>query len=417
MKNKLFKIGVSSSLWTFLLIGTSFPSWAGGYQVNLMGVKQIGMGHVGAGMALDASSVYFNPGALPFLKDKFTVTGGLAAISSQVGYSSTTSNYSTYANNPVVTPFNLYVAAKLNEKFSLGLGVYTPYGSTVKWDENWAGQYLIRDISLRAIYFQPTASYKITEKISLGAGLIYALGFVDLNKATPTSDVNGKPGNAHLNGSTGNFGYNLGLYVKPVEKLSVGLTYHSQINMNISGGTTNFNVPASASATFPANTTFSASLPLPALWALGFGYDVTDKLKLGVDVNYTQWDAYKSLDFEFSQNPGTLNSKEKKNYHNTWAFRVGGQYKVSEKFIVRAGTYYDLSPVDMNHNYSPETPDADKLGLSAGLSFNPTEHFGIDASFLYINGKKTYGYSDKQGFGGNYKYVAYIPALGLNYKF
>lgn len=400
----------------FLLTLSPFMANAGGYQVNLMGIKQVGMGHTGTGLAQDAATVYFNPGGMTFLKDKYSFSGGASIVYSHTGFTSNTSNYTAYTNSPASTPFNVYGSVKLKERWAVGLGVYTPYGSTVKWEDNWSGQYLIKEISLKSFYFQPTVAFKVNDKIGIGAGLVYALGSVKLSKSIPVNYPDGHPGSTTLEGKASNFGYNLGLYVKPVEKLSIGLTYHSRVDMNLSGGTANFDVPASLATNFP-NTNFSASIPLASLTSLGITFKATEKLDVAVDVNYSGWSAYKSLDFTFDKTtPSLQNSKNPRNYTNAWIYRVGGQYKLVEKLAVRAGAYYDLTPVDKN-NYSPETPDANKLGLSAGFSYNPTERFGIDGAFLFISGQSTIGNYEQANFKGTYKTLAFIPALALSYHF
>lgn len=401
---------------TFLLISSPLAATAGGYQVNLMGVKQIGMGHTGTALAQDAATVYFNPGGMVFLNSKYSFSGGVSAVISHTGFASGTANYTAYTNSPASTPFNAYGSLKVKERWAVGLGVYTPYGSTVKWEDNWKGQYLIKEISLKSFYFQPTVSFKVCDKLGIGAGLVYALGYVKLSKALPVNYADGHAGSTTLEGNTNNFGYNLGVYAKPTEKLHIGLTYHSRVDMNLSGGSANFDVPPSLASNFP-NTTFSASIPLASLTSLGLTYKATEKLDVALDVNYTGWDAYKSLDFTFEKNTSSLqNSQNPRNYKNAWAVRIGGQYKLAEKLTVRTGAYYDLTPVDLS-NYSPETPDANKLGLSAGFSYRPTERFGIDGAFLFIDGQSTVGNYAPGNFKGTYKTLAYIPALAVSYNF
>jgi long-chain fatty acid transport protein len=51
-----------------------------GYQVNLQGQKQTGMGHTGTGLLLGPSSIHFNPGALAFLEGNFFLSGGISGV-------------------------------------------------------------------------------------------------------------------------------------------------------------------------------------------------------------------------------------------------------------------------------------------------------------------------------------------------
>jgi hypothetical protein len=49
-------------LTAYCLLPTSY-CFAGGFQINLQGQKQTGMGHTGTGLLLDGAPLFFNPGA------------------------------------------------------------------------------------------------------------------------------------------------------------------------------------------------------------------------------------------------------------------------------------------------------------------------------------------------------------------
>ncbi|MEM6264752.1 MAG: hypothetical protein AAGI38_19725, partial [Bacteroidota bacterium] len=62
------------------LLLSSGTLFAGGIQLNLLGCRQLGMGHTGTGIALDGANLVFNPGSIGFLpKRVFQVAGLLSA--------------------------------------------------------------------------------------------------------------------------------------------------------------------------------------------------------------------------------------------------------------------------------------------------------------------------------------------------
>jgi long-chain fatty acid transport protein len=398
---------------------TSIPMlmFAGGFQVNLQGNKQTGMGHLGTALTLGASNVYFNPGSMSFLEDDFSAELGASFITAKVAFQDQSTGITERTDNPLGTPFYVYGAYKINEKLSAGIGVYTPYGSTVDWGENWSGKEQIQDIKLQAIYIQPTLSYKLTDKLGFGAGLNVVLGSVELNRSLGGSV--GNDNTVNLKGSTTAFGFNTGLYFQATEDLSIGLTYRSQVDVELTEGDADFNVNPIVGLGVK-DTKFSATLPLPATTTLGFGYKVNDKLLVSLEGSFVQWSAYESLDFDFEVNSPTLpDSKNPRNYEDAFIIRVGAQYSASDKLDVRAGFYYDQSPVQDDF-FSPETPNSDNIGLTLGASFEASERFGIDASFLYIIGmeRESYGPTGIGGtFGGKYASRSYIPGIGLHYNF
>ena len=53
---------------------------AQGFQVNLQGQTQQGMGGAGTGLVQDAAAVFFNPGGVSFLKENTINAGATATI-------------------------------------------------------------------------------------------------------------------------------------------------------------------------------------------------------------------------------------------------------------------------------------------------------------------------------------------------
>lgn len=389
-------------------------SLAGGYQVNLQGNKQTGMGHLGTSFYLGASSAYFNPAMMGLDSNKLSFEVGGSAIFGSVSYQNQETGISESTDNPVGTPFYFYGTYKINEKLSAGLGVYTPFGNSVKWGDDWSGKNLIQDISLQAIYIQPTLSYNISDKLSFGAGLTYVLGSFDINRAVPAPIGNNNSSN--LQGDETGIGFNTGIYFKATEKLSLGLTYRSQVDIELENGDIDFTVDPALASSFPDGK-FAATLPLPATTTLGLAYRVSDKLLLSVEGSFVEWSAYKSLDFDFENNTASLEDSENpRNYDDAIIVRIGGEYLVQEGFALRAGFYYDQSPITDEY-FNPETPNSDNLGFTAGFSYAITANLGVDASFLYIAGLERESTYKPANFSGKYKGAVVIPGIGLNYKF
>ena len=388
--------------------------WAGGYQVNLQGNKQTGMGHLGSSFYLGASSTYFNPAMMGLDSNKISFELGGSAIFGSVTYQNQETGISESTDNPVGTPFYFYGTYQINDKLAAGLGVYTPFGNSVKWGDDWSGKNLIQDISLTAIYIQPTLSYKINEMISVGAGLTYVLGSFEINRAAPLPIGNNNSSN--LKGEETGIGFNAGVHIKATEKLSIGLTHRSQVDIELEDGDIDFTVDPALQAAFPDGK-FSATLPLPATTTLGIAYQLNEKLLLSVEGSFVGWSTYESLDFDFETNTSSLlDSENPINYEDAVIIRVGAQYLVNAALAVRAGFYYDQSPVTDEY-FNPETPNSDNLGFTAGLSYNISDKFGVDASFLYIAGLERESEYQPAGFGGKYKGAVVIPGIGLNYKF
>ena len=237
-----------------------------------------------------------------------------------------------------------------------------------------------------------------------------------MRKGVPIQDSTGAYGEGKLLGKASGYGFNGGIYYQATEKFSIGLDYRSAVKVSIDGGTANFKVPASVQEYFP-ETTFSTGITLPQTITLGFGYKANSKLKLAVDVNYVGWKSYDSLIIDFDTNTDKLKDiHSARVYKNSTIFRVGAQYQLNEKVTVRAGTYYDMSPVKSGY-LTPETPDADKIGITAGATIQIKKRLNFDISLLYIEGMKRTDTNIETQFSGTYKTRAFVPGFSLGYLF
>lgn len=386
---------------------------AEGYQVNLQSARQNGMGHTGTGLNLGAASLHFNPGALSFMTADTEFSGGGTAIFSNNTFQKAGSDYVFESDNPVSTPFYLYGAKRFNERLVGGLSVTTPFGNSLVWGDDWDGRFLIQDIALKAIFVQPTVSYRLNEKWSVGAGLVFAYGDVLLNKALPVQGGEGD-GQVELSGKTTSFGANAGIYFQASEALSLGLSYRSTVNMEMDEGEAKFTVPASLRGQFP-NTTFSAAMPMPGSITFGAGWQVNERLLLAADVQHVLWSSYKDLNFEFEADevPDSYNVR---NYENTTIGRVGAEYLVSDLLTARLGFAYDPTPIP-DGLLTPETPGANKPNVTSGLTLRPSSKLSVDAAFQFIWAEERSGGFDPANYYGTYNTNAVLLSIGLNYAF
>ena len=409
------------------LLAATPGALASGFQIGLSGQKNIGLGGAGTGLYLDQAAQFYNPGAFAFVQGS-GLQGGVNLAAPRISFRADGGGSQETLQNKNVFPFNGYAGFGPKEgKWKLGVAVYTPFGSELHYGAGWTGRYALTDINLRSVFGQFTAAYALTPKLAVGAGLVTLLyGDVDLQRDIPLQSQAGGTFHAQLTGKADHkLGVNAGILFKPTDKLSLGLSYRSAIDAHVSGGSIALtNAPAAVAGSFSA-TSFDVTLPLPDVYSFGLGVRPTDKLLLAFDANLVGWSRYRTLDFTY--NGGVLGgqaaSSSKRQYQDALAFRLGGQYKVTDNFTLRAGTFYDFACVKDGF-VTPETPDADRLGLTAGFTYSIGERFGIDGSYLFEDFMQRSqsqsqlldnGTTDR--VAGTYKTTIHVPGLGLFVKF
>lgn len=375
------------------------------------------MGHTGVGLLSDAATLHFNCGAMSFLDTNYHFSFGTSIIIPRTAYQMPyPGNYISETVHNIGTPISFYFTTRIkkHDKLALGIGMYNPYGSRQQWPDDWIGQFLIREINLKTFFVQPSASYKINEKIGIGVGFIYAFGDFGLRKGVPVQNSSEEYGEGTLNGKASGFGFNSGVYFKPDSTWSVGITYRSAVKTSVDNGTAEFVVPNSLAEYFPS-TTFSTGLKLPSVLSLGIGY-TKKNWRFAFDFNYVGWNSYDSLVIDFAENTDKLaDIHSARKYKNSYVARLGAEYNLKENYVFRLGVYFDKTPVQDGY-LTPETPDTDKIGITSGFSYSINSKFKIDLSFLYIHGKERYDQNLETEFAGTYKSRAFIPGIGLSLK-
>ena len=168
------------ALASLAMLPLSYAS-AEGFQVNAQSAKQAGMGHVGVAMKLGAESMHFNPAGLVFMDKTVDLSAGLSGVFAHASFEQGDYKHST--DNTPSTPLYVYAGFKIYDNLAAGISVNTPYGSGINWGNDWRGSHLIQDISLKAFNIQPTISWKIMDRLSIGAGLMMEFGNISMSRA------------------------------------------------------------------------------------------------------------------------------------------------------------------------------------------------------------------------------------------
>lgn len=435
---------------------------AEGYQINSLSAKQLGMGHTGIALKLGAENMYFNPAGLAFMKETFDISGSIIGTMPTVTATIDGKKYET--DNGVSTPLGIHAAFSIYDNLKAGVSFFTPYGSAINWTENWPGAVLTQNVKLQIFAIQPTVSWAITPRFSIGAGAMISWASVDLNKGLVTASTMDKvlamqgvdfsfgqtsPASVNLNGKSEIVaGLNVGAMFDVNDKITVGASFRTKMALKVNAGDAtvryaNDIAQGALGSTLDLinNANFKAEMPAPWVLGLGVSYKPIDRLTLAFDARLTGWNAYKALNIDFlAEQLTSFNQHITKNYKNSWCYSVGGQFALTDRFDARLGIMIDTTPVNDKY-YNPETPGMTKIEPTVGFSFRPTPSVSIDLAFMYVAGlgadnvsceysdllgkqvlaqnpaASALGFSSTGTINADYKLRALSPAIGISYRF
>ena len=436
---KRFLIGAMTAL-------SAMSMMAEGYQINTLSAKQLGMGHTGTALKLGSESMIFNPAALGFSNRTLDISGSVTGIKAIATADYNGGKYQT--KNGISTPMAINASFRIYDNFQAGISFYTPYGSAIDWTKDWPGAELNQKVNLKVFTVQPTFAWRITPKLSVGAGLMISWGNVNLDKALVSGrsfdalmGAMGVPSNlgesaaasVNLKGTSDvALGANVGIMYDINSKWTVGADFRTRMQMKVPAGVAQVDYATETARKVLEQkvglineANFSAAMPCPYVLNVGASFKPDERLTLAADVQLTGWKTYRTLNIEFPDNIKDFSQHITKDYRNAMAYKIGAQYALTDRFDLRAGLMIDTTPVNKNY-YNPETPGMTKIEPTVGFSFRPIERLSIDFSFMYIAGtgeddaKCTYmDLLTRQpvSFEADYHVHAFAPAIGINYAF
>jgi long-chain fatty acid transport protein len=422
------------------------------------------MGRGGTGVAApcgDGSTIFFNPAGLAFSSGQ-AVSVGATFIAAAGSFTNDITGDKTNLEKKVIPVPSGYYQRPLNDRWSVGLGVFVPYGLETNWPENFEGRFLGYRSMIRAVYVQPTAAVKLTDWLAVGGGVDLTFLHVQLRQHADLSTVAAAPGvtfgnlgipsgtdfaDANLHGNATNMGANLGIQLKVNSRLSLGARYLTRQRVEINKASVDFTqintgilLPQGNPLGLPAGTPLDAVLApqflpdsqlsnqtgntvltLPEQLVVGAAYDVTPKLKLLFDYQWVNWQVFDALVLNF-QHAGQKIIVE--NYNATSGFRFGGEYAYSPDTHFRLGvlTHEAAAP---SQTVTPNLPEGPRTEFTAGFGTRLMSRLKVDLAYQYIDQADRRGRTTDGGLigppstinNGLYTFHAHLFGATLTYAF
>jgi long-chain fatty acid transport protein len=408
-----------------ILLFTASTSFAAGFRLPEAGAKAMGMGFAFTAQADDPSAIYFNPAGLTQLQGQNVMVGVSYVRENGAEYNGATPLTGGATVNETQKSLNFFIPNAYYTKttpdgyFAYGVGIFSPFGLGQEYNDKNTSIFRnqITKIDLQTIVVNPTIAFKVNEFLSFGVGIDWMYGKAKLD-TTPVAPGAGNLYNSELKGDGDAWGYNFGVLFKPTANLRIGANYRSPFTLLIKNGDVNLSSisPAYGSGLLgptPKNTKGSATIAMPATFALGAAYTV-GKLTVEADADWTFWHSFGSLPITIQDQVPTLFSKNNpKRWEDVVAFRLGAEYRVTDPLALRVGFVYDPTPVP-GDTMGPELPDSTRLNYMAGVGYK-VGPLTIDAAGMYIQ-KFDRTVTNPQ-FSGTWKGDAWLASLDVGYKF
>lgn len=390
------KMTMKAAAAAVMAVCAASAAHAAGFMLTEQSAGALGRAYAGVGVdGTDLSGVYYNPATMT-LHPGTQIQAGFVAVGLDLAFEGEKNGQAVTENgqyNTQAIPHG-YISHQLNDSMWVGLAMTVPFGMGTEYDDNWA--YANRGISAEVLTFDfnPNVAWKVSDKLSLGAGMSIQYAAADLKMKENLQGQIGMPVtvDGEIDADSWAWGFNVGLMWSPLENLRFGLSYRSKVNHHADGDFT-LNNPRLQDQPFGGIDqmmgTFDgkASLSAPA-WAMATAaWDVNELLSLYATFRWTDWSSFDTLRIKSSGLALLGGAKTVENHwQDTYLVSVGADLRFTNWWTFRAGIGYETSAVDDPKYRTAIIPDADRLWLALGSSFHATKNMQIDVSAAWLHG-------------------------------
>lgn len=358
-----------------------FASVAGASGFALQNQTGSGNGTAFAGAAAsaeDAGTIYFNPAGMTYLPQGHNIAVAGTLLNRSIEFRNTNSAQGTLAwgstNGGNAGGLSLipagYYAYSISPSLRVGVGVSPTFGNKTEYTPDFLGRNSAISTKWEQTNINPSIAYKLNDKVSVAAGLNYALLHLHLRQGVASSSTQ----LADISASADGWGYNLGLMWQISPSTRLGLAYRSTIEFNATDGRNRNPV---------TSYDFTAKVKTPDNFSMALSQQLSDRWEMLGDVTWTGWSSIQNLDL-ISKSTGNVAARLSYNFRDTWRVGLGANYKYNDQWKFRFGTAYDRSPVKTPEDRTMTLPDSDRIWLSFGAKYQLSKVSSVDFGYTHI---------------------------------
>jgi len=322
------------------------------------------------------SAVFYNPAAITQLEG-VQARAGVYAVTIKDNFRPPSGGSFENKDRLIPVPNGYLTWSPENTPLSLGFGVSTPFGLSFEYPDDIPSRDVNKKAKFAVVSFAPVAAWQLTNTLSIGIGPTINYGALQDFRGL------GVPGDGfRFRGADTAYGFNAGIFWKPLPQHAFGVTYHSAMNFDFSGHTNITVKPFAAlgdqrKVRLPEEDA-TLSVDLPQFIVAGYSFRPTPEWNFEVDVEWTDWDVVNSLPLrqQFSPDGAIV-----LNWRSGFIYEGGITRTFANGFQASVGYAFSEGNTPESH-FTPGVPDGDRHIVSAGIGHRG-EHFDWDLGYQF----------------------------------
>nr|WP_050977894.1 MULTISPECIES: OmpP1/FadL family transporter [Pseudomonas] len=375
------------------LLFASLQAEAGGIMIYEAGHEGTGLANAGSAvMASDPSILMTNPAGISQLAGT-QINFNAQLILGDVSFSRDNAN--TFGGNEggnalkYLPGSSFFISHQLDERSSIGFGMYGNFGLALDYDDDWAGRYFAQESAIIGVSFQPTYAYKITDDLSVGLGPRFMLGYFRTEVAVNNNVLglgNAEDGQLRYKDTDWGTGANVGVLYNLNERTRLGLAWTSKIKLKFE------DKPELKKITNPLlrlalnrldADQLNVDMNVPQTVTTSVSYQLDPQWTLLGSLGWQDWSDFGKVGVEVDTDLGSTARTAQRQYKDTWHASIGAQHQINPKLRWNVGLGYDSSAVD-DKDRTVDNPMNEAWRLATGVSYALQDDVDVHMSYTLI---------------------------------
>nr|WP_262137229.1 OmpP1/FadL family transporter [Pseudomonas sp. Marseille-Q5117] len=375
------------------LLFASLQAEAGGIMIYEAGHEGTGLANAGSAvMASDPSILMTNPAGISQLAGT-QINFNAQLILGDVSFSRDNAN--TFGGNEggnalkYLPGSSFFISHQLDERSSIGFGMYGNFGLALDYDDDWAGRYFAQESAIIGVSFQPTYAYKITDDLSVGLGPRFMLGYFRTEVAVNNNVLglgNAEDGQLRYKDTDWGTGANVGVLYNLNERTRLGLAWTSKIKLKFE------DKPELKKITNPLlrlalnrldADQLNVDMNVPQTVTTSVSYQLDPQWTLLGSLGWQDWSDFGKVGVEVDTDLGSTSRTAQRQYKDTWHASIGAQHQINPKLRWNVGLGYDSSAVD-DKDRTVDNPMNEAWRLATGVSYALQDDVDVHMSYTLI---------------------------------
>ena len=359
-----------------------------GFYIQEVGTpRSLGTAGVANATSTGADAAWSNPAGMAFIEQDQMLAGVqlvVPKVEFDPGVATAGGDDGGNAGIPTAVPGFFYVH-KHSDRLRLGLSLAGTMGGGFDYGNGFAGRYSTIQAQLGAVGLSPSLAYRVSEHISVGAGvsILYTLfdQQIAINPAlVPT--VNGSDGRLKIEDAD-DVGYQpyFSVNYQINDALLLSAVYRAEMDVELSGDVRVNNVALPIGA-----DKVDIDWKNPQWLEAGVRYRYTDRDTLFFNAGWQDWSVFSENRLAFSGGVPNPVAQLDRNFKHTWHAGVAYAHQTANAGIYSIGFSYDSSPVD-DEDRTFDLPMEELFKLSGSYSWETNKNLAYSlGATLYLVG-------------------------------